>query len=75
MVSFGEVQRAQLANPLSSPLRWCPWNLYRTFKACSDVKERVKCEKQRVATAPIPGKIASLVPEFTVEKLPLGTAA
>ena len=36
----------------SSPPRWCPWDLFRSFKVCLDVKER-GCGKQREATAPI----------------------
>ena len=40
-------------NPLSSPPHWCPWNLFRSFKVCSDAKERVGSEKQREAIAPI----------------------
>ena len=39
-------------NPLSSP-HWCPWDLFRSLKVCSDAKERVGCGKQREATAPI----------------------
>ena len=40
-------------NPLSSPPRWSPWDLFKSFKVCSDTKERVGCGKQREATAPI----------------------
>ena len=40
-------------NSLSSPPRWCPWDLFRSFKVYSDDKERVGCGKQREATAPI----------------------
>ena len=40
-------------NPLSSPPLSCPCDLFRSFKFCSDAKERVLCEKQREATAPI----------------------
>ena len=29
------------------------WHLFRSFKACSDAKERVGCGKQRESTAPI----------------------
>ena len=50
MVNFGEVRRP---NPLSSPPRWCPWDLFRSFKICSDAKERLRCGKQREATAPL----------------------
>ena len=27
--------------PLSLPPRWCPWDLFRSFKVCSDAKESV----------------------------------
>ena len=53
VVNFFEVRRAPLANPLSSPSCWCPWDLFRSFKVCSDDKERVGCRKQREATAPV----------------------
>ena len=29
---------------------WCTWDLFRSFKVCSDAKERVGCGKQREAT-------------------------
>ena len=32
---------------------WCPWDLFRSFKVCSDAKERVRYRKQWEATAPI----------------------
>ena len=41
------------------PPRWCPWDLFRSFKVCSDAKERerererVGSGKHREATAPI----------------------
>ena len=57
-----------LPNPLSSPPYWGPWDLFRSFKVCSDAKERVGCGKQREATA-------TLVSEFAVEELPLGRTA
>ena len=53
IMNFGEVRRTQLANPLSSPLRWRPWDLFRSLKVSSDAKERVLCGKQRKSTAPI----------------------
>ena len=54
MVNFGEVRRVQLAkSTLSSPPCWCTWDLLRSFKVCSHVKERVGCGKQREAPAPI----------------------
>ena len=54
--SCGEVRRAQLVKStlLTSMLaRWCPWDLFRSSKVCSDAKERVGCGKQWEATAPI----------------------
>ena len=53
VVNFGEVRRVQLPNPLTSPLRWCPWDLLRYLKVSSGAKERMGCGKQREATAPI----------------------
>ena len=45
-VNLGEFRRVQLANPLSSPPRWCPW-------VCYDAKEGVEFGKQREATPAI----------------------
>ena len=42
-----------VSHSLSSPPRWCPRDLFRTFNVCSDAKERVECGKQQEATAPI----------------------
>ena len=39
------------------------WNIFRSFKVCSDAKERVGCEKQREATAPIQS-VVKLQPWF-----------
>ena len=50
VVNFGEVRRASYPNPFSPP-RWCPWDLFRCFKVCSDAQERVGCRKQREGTA------------------------
>ena len=67
-------------NPLSSPPRWSPWNLFRSFKVCSDVKERER-ERERERSAEsngklphqsIPRKTAILVPDFAMEDLPWG---
>ena len=48
-VNFGEVQKAQLAKSTLLPPHWCPWDLFRSFKVCSDAG----CGKQREATTPI----------------------
>ena len=48
----GEVWRAQLAkSTLLTSL--VPWDLFRSFKVCSDAKERMGVRKAREATAPI----------------------
>ena len=59
-------------NPLSSLPRGCSWNLFRSFKVCSNAKERVGVRKAtgRYHTYLIPGKTAVLVPEFAVKDLP-----
>ena len=36
----------------ASPPRWGLWNFFRSFKVCSDAKERVGCGKKRETTAP-----------------------
>ena len=46
-------------------------DLLRSFKVCSDAKERVECGKHLF----IPSETATLVPEFAVEDLPLGRTA
>ena len=28
-----------LPNPFSLPPRWCPWDIFKSFKVCSDAKE------------------------------------
>ena len=46
---------------------------FRSFKVCSDAKERVECRKQReAANLFIPSKPTTSVPEFAVEDLPFG---
>ena len=49
------------------------WDLFRSFKVCSDDKERVECGKN--GNPPhlfIPSNTATLVTQFRVEDLPLG---
>ena len=71
-MNFGEVRRAQLAKSLSSPPRWCPWDLFRSFKVRSDAKDNVvRKATGSYSTYSIPGKTAALVREFAVEDLPL----
>ena len=74
-MNFGEVRRAQLAKSLSSPPRWCFWNLLRSFKVCSDAEERESGVAESNGNLPylfISSKTAILVPEFAVEDLPSG---
>ena len=53
VVNFGEVWRAQLAkSTLLTSMIW-PLGSFQIYKVCSDAKERVRCGKQREATAPI----------------------
>ena len=42
---------SQIHSPPASTL--VPWDLLRSFKVYSDAKERVRCGKQREATAPV----------------------
>ena len=53
MVNLGEVRRAQLAKSTLLTSTLVPWDLFRSFKVCSDAKERVGCRNQWEATAPI----------------------
>ena len=50
---FHEIRRAQLDKSTVLTSTFVPWDLFRCFMVCSDVKERVECGKQRDATAPI----------------------
>ena len=70
MVNFGEVQRAQLTKTTLLTSTLGPWDLFRTFKVCSDADVRKAMGIYRIYS--IPGKTATLVPEFAVEELPLG---
>ena len=61
-----------MPNPLSSPPLWCPWDLLRSFKVCSDVKREWDAESNgKLLHLFIPNKTATWVPEFAVEDLPL----
>ena len=69
MVNFGEVRRAQLVKSALLTSLLVP---LRSFKVCSDAKEKVGCGKQREATTPIKSlvKMQPRFPEFAVEDLP-----
>ena len=56
--------------------RWCPCDRFRSFKVCSDAKERVGLESNGMLPHQfIPSKTATYVPEFGMEDLPLGRIA
>ena len=50
VANFGEVRRAQIAKSILITYSLVP---LRSFKVCSDIKERVRCGKEQEATAPI----------------------
>ena len=76
VVNFGEVRRASYPNPLSSPPRRSPWDLFRSFKVCWDAKERVGAVSNgKLPHLSIHSKTAAWVPEFAVEDLPLSRTA
>ena len=54
---------------------WCPWDLFISFKACSDAKEKGVESNGKLPHLFIPSKTATLVPEFAVEDLPLSRTA
>ena len=62
-MNFGEVRRAQLAKSTLLTSTLVPLDLFRSFKACLDAKERLGCGKQREATAPIKS-LVKLQPRF-----------
>ena len=70
VVNFGEVQGAQLAKSTISPPHWCPLDLFRSFKVCSDANaNRVQKAMGSYRTYSIHSKTVDLVPEFAVEDL------
>ena len=73
VVNFGEVRRAHLAKSTLFTSTLVPLG---SIKVCSDVEERGGAESNgKLPHLFIPGKIATLVPEFTVGDLPLGRTA
>ena len=50
---FGKIRRAQLAKSSLHTSTLVTQDLFRSFKVCSDAKERVVCGKERVDTVPI----------------------
>ena len=76
VVNFGEVRRAHLARATLLASSLMSLGLFRSFKVCSDAKERVGCGKQREAPHLfIPSKTATWVPEFAMEDVPVGRIA
>ena len=76
MVNFGEVRRVKLAKSTLLTSTWCRWDLFRSFKVCSDAKKRVVVESNgKPSHLFIPSKTATLVPEFAMEDLPLSSTA
>ena len=73
-MNFGEVWRAQFARFTLLTSMQMPLG---SFKVCSDAKERVWGTESngKVLHLFIPGKTATLVPEFAVEYLPLDRSA
>ena len=74
-VNFGEVRSALLAKSTLLTSTLVPLGSIRSFKVCSDAKERERESGVRKATGSyrnysIPGKTAALIPEFAVEELP-----
>ena len=75
-MNFGEVRRAQLAKSTLLTSTLMPLVSLRSFKVCSDAKERVGCGNNgKLPHLFIPSKTATLVTEFAVEDLPLGRTA
>ena len=59
--------------PLSSPPRWCSWDLFRSLKVCTDAKEEWGAESNgKLPHLFIRGKTVILIPEIVVEDLSLG---
>ena len=72
VVNFSKVQRAQLAKSTLLTSTLVPLGSFRSFKICSDAKERVGLQNATGSyhTYSVPGKAAALVSEYAVENLP-----
>ena len=76
MVKVGEVWRAQFAKSTLLTSMLCPWDLFRSFKVCSDVKREWSAETNRkLQHLSIPSKTTAWFTEFAVEDLPLSRTA
>ena len=76
---FRRSSEAQLAKSSLLTFSWGPWDLFSSFKVCSDAKER-ECvwgaeSNWMLPHLFTPSKTATLVPEFAVEDLPLDRTA
>ena len=72
-MNFSEVHRAQLAKSTLLISMLVPLGSFRSFKVCSNTKERVGCGKQWEAIAPIQSlvKLQPLFLRFAMEDLHL----
>ena len=69
---FDEVRGAQLTKTALLTSMLVPWDLFRSFKVCSDAKESgVRKATGSYRTFSVPDKTAVLVSEFAMEDLPL----
>ena len=60
---------------LSRPPRWYPWDIFRSFKVCSDDREWDAESNGNLPHIFIPNETATLAPEFAVEDLRLDRTA
>ena len=65
-----------MPNPLSSPPRWCLWDLLRSFKSVQMLKREWGAESNgKLPHLSIPSKTTAWVSESAVEDLPLSRTA
>ena len=77
VMNFGEVWRAQLAKSTLLTSTLGPWDIFRTFKICSDAKKRAWDMESngKLLHLFISSKTETLVPEFEIQDLPLDRTA
>ena len=74
MVNFSEVRRTQLAKSILLTSTMVPWDLFRSFKICSNAKEWGTESKGKLTHLFILSKTVTLVPEFAGQHYDLGSS-
>ena len=78
MVNFGEVRRVQLAKSTLLTSSLVPWDLFTSFKVCSDATERESGVRNATGSYRTYSSLVKLQPRFlsfAMGDLPLGRIA